>query len=121
MASDLLPVLIGILLVLVPGAAVVLALRTDRVAAALRIDLDARLTVVDATLGTLEAELRRNAASIREEASRLRAEDREVVRSGLARLADALNLRISELSEGQRERLDTLTTEIARGAADSEQ
>jgi DNA recombination protein RmuC len=81
MASDLLPVLIGILLVLVPAAAIVMALRIDRVGAQLRADIDARLTAVDARVGKLEAELGRGAATLREEAGASRAEAQEALRT----------------------------------------
>src|SRR5258708_36688231 len=76
MLPELLLVMVGALLVLVPGAVVVLAVRSDRLGGALRAELDAKLRDVDAGLSRIEAEAGRTAAALRGEAGRARPEGR---------------------------------------------
>ena len=111
MLPELLLVMVGALLVLVPGAAVVLAVRSDRLGGALRAELDAKLRDVDAGLGRIEAEASRTAVALREDAGRARAEEREALH--------ALRASVGDLATAQAERHASVAAAVSNLKADA--
>jgi DNA recombination protein RmuC len=111
MLPELLLVMVGALLVLVPGAAVVLAVRSDRLGGALRAELDAKLRDVDAGLARIEAEAGRTAAALREEAGRARAEERDALQ--------ALRSAVGDLANAQAERHASAVAALSNLKADA--